>query len=190
MSQTIKERIILILFALLSICFVWMNTTVSVNPVEGSMMEATNTAVYGYLPLIIKPAGTPTVTPTPTATPTNIPSPMDIQIDLIVYNPPGSDVEGEYVQLTNAGSGTQSMDGWTLHDVANNKYIFNNFSLGAGTSVKVWVKVGTDTATNLYSNKTWSIWNNDGDTATLKDQSNNIIDTCMYDGGGVQASCP
>jgi hypothetical protein len=35
--------------------------------------------------------------------------------------------------------------------------------------------MGNDTAEDLYWNRSLSIWNNDGDVATLKDASGNIV---------------
>ena len=53
----------------------------------------------------------------------------------------------------------------------------------------VWVKAGADTASDLYSGRGSAVWNNDGDTATVRDGGGAVVDTCSYVGGGVEAGC-
>ena len=96
---------------------------------------------------------------------------------------------GEYVQLQNKGGSPQSMTSWTLRDTSNHVYTFPAFTLQAGASVKVWTKSGSNTATDLYWGSGAAIWNNTGDTATLKNNSSTTIDTCTYPGGGTSTSC-
>jgi hypothetical protein len=147
---------------------------------------------FNYLPLIIKPAGTPTATATPlppTATPTSSPTPADVRITLIVYNPDGDDLLGEYVRLQNFGGTTAVLTGWTLSD--NDAHIYDfpgGFSLAPGAAVLVWVKSGTNDTTNLYWGSAQAYWNNTGDTAFLRN-GGTLIDSCSYPGGGAQVSC-
>ena len=61
-----------------------------------------------------------------------------------------NDAEGEYVELQNMGTSTVIMANWTLRDAKDTIYTFPVFALISGTKVKVWVKSGTDTATDLY----------------------------------------
>lgn len=143
--------------------------------------------IANYLPLISK-AATPTPTDTPTATATNTPQPANVQITLIVYNPAGDDVDGEYVRIENKGGSTATMTGWTLSDSDGRVFTFPTFNLAAGTSVQVWTKSGANNATNLYWGDALSIWTNTGDTAFLRN-GGTLIDSCSYSGGGVQASC-
>ena len=56
---------------------------------------------------------------------------------------------------------------------------FAGFSLGASDKVKLFSGCGTDSATELYW-CTGAVWNNDGDTATLRDTDNSIVDTFTY----------
>ena len=59
----------------------------------------------------------------------------------------------------------------------------------AGETVTVWVKVGTDTASDLYSGRGSAVWNNDGDTATLTDAGGAVVDMCAYVGGAEEKGC-
>jgi hypothetical protein len=112
-----------------------------------------------------------------------------VKIVSILYSPVGSDVDGEYVQLQNQGAAF-NMQGWQLHDEANTTYTFPNFTLAEGAQVRVWTGAGTNDNNDLYWNSGWAIWNNAGDTATLKNKSGQTVDTCTYTGGGTIATCP
>jgi len=55
--------------------------------------------------------------------------------------------------------------------------------------VTVWVKAGTDTGTELFSGRGSAVWNNEGDTGVVEDRVGNVVDSCSYVGGGVEAGC-
>ncbi|MEM7333040.1 MAG: lamin tail domain-containing protein [Chloroflexota bacterium] len=155
----------------------------------GTTPEALN-----YLPLIIAPEGTPTVTPTatPTAAPTVIPpgSVPNVVIDQIVYDPSsGNDLDGEYVRILNNEAGPVDLTDWRLSDEANTVFVFPEFVLEAGTTVRVWVKEGSNNDSNLYWGRNRSVWNNAGDTAELKNSNSVLVDLCSYPGGGNSSNC-
>ncbi len=106
----------------------------------------------------------------------------------IVYDPAGSDADGEFVALHNFGD-TVQLTGWKLFDLANTQFTFPPFSLAPGATVNVWVRSGTDTTGDLYWGRSSAVWNNDGDTATLADDEGVIQDVCAYVGGGEEAVC-
>lgn len=108
------------------------------------------------------------------------PQQPDIEITHIEYNPPEDDVEGEYVRIENSGGAAADMTGWTLRDEASHVYTFPTFTLGSGASVRVWTKSGTDGAVDLYWGSGSAIWNNTGDTAYLRDDQGNPIDSYGY----------
>jgi len=108
------------------------------------------------------------------------PSPADVQITYIEYDPPGDDVQGEHVQIENLGGAAQEMTGWTLRDEANRVFTFPAFTLPAGGTVRVWTGGGTNTATDLYWGSGTAIWNNDGDTAYLRDTGGTLISNYTY----------
>jgi competence protein ComEC len=116
---------------------------------------------------------TPTTTaPTPTGS---------IQITTVLYDPPGPDsggnLEKEWVEITDQGGSGTDLTGWTLRDAVNATFTFPHaFNLGGGASVKVRAGTGTNTATDLYWNRGSAVWNNDHDTATLRDADGQTVD--------------
>jgi phosphatidylserine/phosphatidylglycerophosphate/cardiolipin synthase-like enzyme len=113
----------------------------------------------------------------------------DIQLSSIVYNPAGSDAEGEHVIIENLGVAAQDLQGWVLTDIAGARYTFPEFRLNPGKQVVVWVKPGTNTSIDLFWGRGSAVWNNDGDTATLASISGLVVDVCTYEGGGEVADC-
>ncbi len=121
-----------------------------------------------------------TDTPQPTDTPTPTPIPADLHVAYVEYNPPGADLDGEYVLIENLGAGSQDMTGWTLSDDNFNTYFFPvGFILGGEASVHVWTKGGDDTATDLYWGRGDPVWGNP-DTATLRDNAATVIDSLSW----------
>jgi len=106
--------------------------------------------------------------------------PADVRITHIEYDPPGDDVAGEYVRIQNLGGRAQVMTGWTLRDLANHVFTFPSFTLAAGGTVRVWTKGGANTATDLYWGSSQAIWNNDGDTAYLRDAGGSPVHSYTY----------
>lgn len=111
------------------------------------------------------------------------PGGFDVRLMRIEYDPTGTDVEGEYVDLQNFGATAVNMTDWTLRDAASTTFTFPPFTLDVGASVRVWVKDGVADATNLYWGRGSAVWNNSGDTATLSSPSAAEIDSCTYPGG-------
>jgi large subunit ribosomal protein L20 len=106
-----------------------------------------------------------------------------LTISHIEYNPEGSDVEGEYVRLTNGGDSALELTGWTLRDdEAKHTYTFPAFTLAPGAEVKIWTKEGKDTKANLYWGSKSAIWNNEGDTAVLSDADGKQVASLSYEG--------
>lgn len=118
-----------------------------------------------YFPFVSKGVtATPTVTQTPTITPTPRAA---VVITFIEADPPGPDVESEFVTIRNQTGATVNMTGWRLVDNTRNTFTFPNFSLGAGRTVNVWSKTGTNTAADLFWGRTTPVWDNIKDCAFL-----------------------
>lgn len=107
-------------------------------------------------------------------------------ISAIYFDPPGSDLGGntslnaEWVQIKNTTSASKTLTGWTLRDAASHIYVFGSFHLAAGASVKVHTGSGSNTSANVYWHSSWYIWNNGGDTATLRNAAGTTVDHCAY----------
>ncbi|MFF7154778.1 lamin tail domain-containing protein [Streptomyces sp. NPDC008139] len=114
-----------------------------------------------------------------------------VHLAKIYYNSPGADrrsnasLNAEYVQIANSTSKGVSLRGWTLTDASSHRYTFGAYTLGAHKTVTVRTGKGTDTAANRYQGKSWYIWNNDKDTATLKKASGAKVDVCSYNNARV-----
>ncbi|MDM8527838.1 lamin tail domain-containing protein [Anaerolineales bacterium HSG24] len=117
-----------------------------------------------------------TNTPTPTATPIVITSTIPITIVNVQFTPS----EEEHVQIQNTGPSELDMTGWTLEDEGKYKFIFPDFTLQPGATVKVWVITGTNDTENLYSGLKSSVWNDGGDVATLRDDTGVVVAVYVY----------
>jgi hypothetical protein len=118
-----------------------------------------------------------------------------IRFSKIYFDSPGSDrgsnssLNDEWVRITNYGSRSRDLTGWTIKDRTGYKYTFPSFRLGAGDSVRVHTGHGIDTQTNLYWDKDWYVWNNAGDTAFLRNRNVERVDRCVWDGTGSYTYC-
>lgn len=85
-------------------------------------------------------------------------------------------LQDEWVQISNTGSSPVSLNGWKIEDKGNkHTYTFQSYTLNAGTTVTVFTGKGTSSATELYWQLDDPIWNNNGDTAYLYDDSGELI---------------
>ncbi|WP_309238263.1 lamin tail domain-containing protein [Actinoplanes aureus] len=129
-------------------------------------------------------------TPTPKPTVPTVPAAPavgSVQFTRIQYNAPGADrktnksINGEYFRITNKTKKVINLFGWTIRDRAGNLYRFtSNYYLAAGNSTIVRTGKGSNVRTNRYWGKTKHVWNNGGDTATLRTPANKTIDTCRW----------
>ena len=107
-----------------------------------------------------------------------------LKITDLQANAPGNDNEnpnGEWIEVTNQGSEPVTMTGYTLKDAANHIYTFDNFTLPVGSAFTLYSGQGQNSPTELY----WgyngeSVWNNDSDTAFLRDADGRFVDMYAY----------
>jgi hypothetical protein len=127
----------------------------------------------------------------------------DVQFSRINYDSPGKDTRSnaslvaEYVRLTNRSPFAVNISRWTLVDKSGHKFTFPNHTLAAHKTVYVHTGRGTNgrnpagkpDAPHLYWNSGNYVWNNDGDTATIRSGSGRVYDTCSWKAGGTATSC-
>ncbi len=122
--------------------------------------------------------GTPTGEPTPTAD-----NGTGVVVATVRYDAPGNDndhLAGEYVVLANRGDRARDLAGWTVSDEAGHVYEFGSRTLAAGATVTLHTGSGTDNATHVFWGQDGALWNNDGDTATLRDAGGEVVDRWAY----------
>lgn len=118
-----------------------------------------------------------------------------IKIYEIYYDSPGTDDgsnksrNGEWIRLYNPCAYGKSLSGWTIKDAVGHKYTFGSYTLKAYGYVKVHTGNGTNSSTDRYWGSGFYIWNNDADTAKLRNASGTLIRTCSYSGSNVYKYC-
>jgi hypothetical protein len=123
-------------------------------------------------------------------------APPAVQFTKVQYNSPGSDtrtntsLNGEWFQLTNKTKKPVSLAGWTVKDVAGHTYKLSG-SLKAGAALTV--HTGRGTANKPSGHRYWGsksyIWNNTGDTATLRTGKGGIVHKCVWGSSGSVTTC-
>lgn len=91
------------------------------------------------------------------------------------------DCEWEYVELINESDQVQDISYWTIEDEgAHYTYTFPEFELAPAATVRVWTAGAHSEENDLVWGGSQSVWNNDGDKATLRDGRGNEVDelTC------------
>ena len=149
------------------------------NLLEG---QCAGTAVSDAVPVWPTPPVTTTTTP---ATTTTVAGSAVVVIANIRYDGPGNDVvfgDSEYVLLRNDGDGTADVGGWLIEDEADHVIaIPSGFLIQPGGELRVYTGPGDDTDTRYFAGRGQAIWNNSGgDTATLRDRNETVIDTYSY----------
>jgi endonuclease/exonuclease/phosphatase family metal-dependent hydrolase len=105
-------------------------------------------------------------------------------INEVLANEPGSDINGEFVELVNTTTASISLSGWTISDSTGVRHTFpSTASVGAGKAVVVFggaagIPSGL-TGASAASTGTLGLGNS-GDTVTLKDNTGATVDTVTY----------
>ena len=107
-------------------------------------------------------------------------SQYNITIDYIEYDPEGSEVDGEYLIITNHDNYNISMEGWYLQDEAARTAYKFNYTLEINTSIRIYTGSGEDNETALFWGWYQGIWNNSGDMAILQDEDGLMVDYYRY----------
>jgi len=179
---------------------------VTLTPGDHPLPDGTDTTPDTSAPSPGTPAPTPTPTkpspppvkPSPTVPAAAQPTAGSVQFTRINYDAPGKDrrtrksMNGEWFRLTNKTSCTINLKGWTVRDAGGHVYRFAaDAYLGAGRSVHIHSGSGTNGSPTLhrYWHARSHVWNNGGDTATLRSNTNKTIDTCRWTKDHNATSC-
>ncbi|GAA0456120.1 hypothetical protein Aca07nite_50980 [Actinoplanes capillaceus] len=102
------------------------------------------------------------------------------------YDSPGKDtrsntsLNAEWIALVNTSSKAVNLSGWSIVDKSKT-YTFGNVTIAAnGGKVYLHTGKGTNTARHLYWGSGNYVWNNTGDTATLRTKAGKTHDTCKW----------
>ncbi|MFJ9419392.1 lamin tail domain-containing protein [Streptomyces sp. NPDC101227] len=101
----------------------------------------------------------------------------------IQYDSPGRDdrsnrsLNAEWVVVKNTGRWPATLKGWTLSDKTGHSYRFGNVRLAGHSQIRVHTGVGRDGRRDLYQDRRVYIWDNDSDTATLRNDHRRIVDS-------------
>ncbi|SDW04133.1 micrococcal nuclease [Haloarcula vallismortis] len=101
-----------------------------------------------------------------------------VEIANIHADAAGNDNENlndEYVTLTNTGDRPVALSDWTVSDDAGHQYTFTNLTLDPKGSVTLYTGSGTDTGAERYWDRNGAVWNNDGDTVSVRNASGETI---------------
>lgn len=150
---------------------------------------AAPTPPENYLPVLLKAEASATVVATPTPTPAPTPQPPSntgsVRITYIFYDGYELRSEGdEYVQIENRDQRPIQLAHWTLRDEANKVFDFPVFVMAPGQICRIYTDEVHPAWCGFSFGNGSAIWNNSGDTATLRDSSGTEIDACSYPGGG------
>jgi len=129
------------------------------------------------------------------ASPAHAKAAASVKFSTVQYDSPGDDtgsntsLNKEWIRVTNSGTTTQTLTGWTVRDPQAHIYVFPAYKLKPGKSVTVHTGAGSNTRTDLYWDAGGYVWNNSGDKAILKDGTRKLVDTCTWGDGPGSATC-
>ena len=122
--------------------------------------------------------------PSPNTTATATATASDAGIAVSVHeDAAGNDNENlndEYVTLTNRGESPLDLEGWIVADEAGHRYEFGAVTLDPGASLRLHTGSGEDTGTDVYWGRSGAVWNNDGDTVTVRAANGTVVAERSY----------
>jgi hypothetical protein len=102
------------------------------------------------------------------------------------YDAPGTDtrtnahINKEWISIINDTSSSIQLKGWTIRDKANHKFTFGTTTIKAHTRLLLLTGKGSPVPNHRYWGSGNYIWNNDGDTAYLRNPAGATVDTCTW----------
>lgn len=87
----------------------------------------------------------------------------------------------EHVVIVNSGPNPVVLEGWRLTDEGEQHvYEFSSLVLVSQATLRVYMRAGENTDTDLYVGEDLRWWNNTGDTAYLYDAAGDLVHTLTY----------
>ncbi len=111
---------------------------------------------------------------------------QDAPLELVEINfdATGNDNENlddEYLIFENTGSESLDISGWTISDSAGHTYtVPDGVPLAAGARIRLVTGPGTNTESTLYWGEEQALWNNGGDTITVRTENGELALTESY----------
>jgi hypothetical protein len=136
-------------------------------------------------PKVVRP-GRPHIDGSPATGGGHAPSTHGVTISRIQFDSPGSDTgsnhsrNAEWIRLANPGHVVRYLHDWTVHDASSHVYTLPAVKLASGHTVTIHSGSGKDSSTDLYWAAADYIWNNTGDSATLRNAAGGKVDQCSY----------
>ncbi|WP_424016902.1 lamin tail domain-containing protein [Halorientalis pallida] len=82
----------------------------------------------------------------------------------------------EFVRFENRGETDLDLSGWTVSDAADHRFRFpDGTTVDPGARLTLRTGSGTDSATTLYWGQGSPVWNNDGDTVTVRAENGTVM---------------
>ena len=123
-------------------------------------------------------------TPTATGTATIADGGIPLRVSEVHADAEGDDRENlndEYVVLRNAGDEALDLSGWAVTDEAGKQYTFpDGTTLAAGETVTLHTGSGSDGNGDYYWDASGPVWNNGGDTVTVRTASGEFVAEKQY----------
>jgi len=108
-----------------------------------------------------------------------------LEIETVNADAEGDDrdnLNDEYVVFRNSGDGPLDISGWTVSDAAGATYTMpEGYTLAAGATVTLHTGSGVDSQSDLYWGSGSPIWNNGGDTVTVRNTDGDIVREETYE---------
>lgn len=141
------------------------------------LLEAEEAAILGERGLWA-PVPTPTRTLRP---PTETASPSGPLVVVKVFQGTPWQEPDEFVEIYNPSGQPVQLEGWSISDQENHRFVFPNFILGPVQYCRVYTNLYAPENCGFSYYKPSPIWNNTGDCATLRDKNGRLIDEFCYD---------
>ena len=106
-----------------------------------------------------------------------------IAIAFVHANAKGDDrrnLNDEFIVVENQSQHSIDLNGWTVSDAANHRYLFSNFTLAPEAKVTLRTGLGVPTERELFWGSRRPIWNNKGDTVFIRDSQGYLVLSYVY----------